>query len=154
MSQMALSEPETAVERCPTCGYDHAHEARIEELEAEVARLKALLREQVRDPSPGKTHRFDPPTSWEAALNNSRVKGTQLWQVFIAIAKAGRRGRTYDELVVQLGTPSAQQRLSDLKDASYVIGTGETRPTRRQSPAEIYVLSPKGEAAYDIWSTP
>ena len=82
-------------------------------------------------------HLSDPATSKRAARLVAEYSDSQATACLYALLAAEPYGMTYYDLETSLTMCSAKQRLSDLKRAGLVYGTGETR-TAFGSDAEVY----------------
>jgi hypothetical protein len=86
-------------------------------------------------------------TSRLAALRVYPKSGSQRWKVLIAIARAGERGMTRDELGEYLRLPdsSVDGRVWELKQGNWIDESDQKRKTRYGSLAAALVLVPGAE---------
>lgn len=87
-------------------------------------------------------------TARKAAIDNYPRSGNQRHRVLMAIAGAGERGRTREELAADLRLPdnSVRPRVRELIEGGWVRATERTRPTGTGSQSEVLALSEKGRA--------
>lgn len=122
---------------------------------AEIAaadRLRQVLQpglfgDALSDPlaeTPGRHH--GRATEKAAAYDVLPRSGTQRLRVLYAIARAGWRGRTDQELEdeLEMQRPSPGNRRGELMTGGWVRDSGERRPTRTGNPAVVWVLTDEG----------
>jgi len=90
------------------------------------------------------------PTSRDAGLQAMPRSATRRYCVLEAIAIAGERGRTDDELIVQLGVPhqSVGPRRLELVEGGWIEDSGQRRRTRTGADAIVWVLTEGGAAKW------
>lgn len=87
-------------------------------------------------------------TSKNAAIDNYPRSGSQRHRVLVAIATAGERGKTRDELEIELQLPgsSVRPRVVELESGDFITAHPEkTRTTQNGSEARVLVLTERGQ---------
>lgn len=95
-------------------------------------------------PAMGGVRRDSPSTAREAAKDNYVHSGNQRGECLKVICWAGDGGLTFDEIRDLTGIYSADRRVSELKQAGFIVNDGRTRTTGRGSEAEVFVATEKG----------
>jgi hypothetical protein len=88
-------------------------------------------------------HRRAVATSIEAARRVQPHTRGQRQILLAAIAARGSQGATLDELVVETGIPAnvVSPRLGELRKAELIVDSGDSRMTRANCPARIWILN-------------
>jgi hypothetical protein len=82
-------------------------------------------------------------TSLEAAKSIVGKIAEQRTEVYRAIVRAGKDGRTWSELVEQLAvSPTANGRVSELRDAGLIVDSGRRRKTSAGRNAVVWIAAP------------
>lgn len=82
-------------------------------------------------------------TSREAAQAKVGRIAEERTKVYLAVIRAGSSGATWDELVERLDlSPTANGRITELRELGLIIDSGRRRKTRRGRNAAVYVVAP------------
>lgn len=88
----------------------------------------------------------DPDTSKKAAFDIYPRSGSYRHRALLAVARAGARGATYDEVADATGIEGVWKRLSELKQGGWLTTSGHRKVGSTGSDADVYVLTPKAES--------
>lgn len=82
-------------------------------------------------------------TSRAAAKRVGKWVSEQRTDVYRCIVRAGNTGRTWDEISVELDlSPTANGRVTELRDSGHICDSGIRRKTRRGSNATVWIATP------------
>lgn len=131
-----LVERDNGVWQCADCGY-------FEPLEPELPAEKLPSPDDVRI---GKFQAEPHPTALRGAVKVYPRSGTQRRLILDAIAAAGERGLTHDEIAAVPGVADTAHRTrkTELVEDGWVEDSGRTRPTVTGTDAIVWVLTEQG----------
>jgi predicted transcriptional regulator len=82
-------------------------------------------------------------TSREAAISKAQRLPEERTAVYRAIVRSGETGRTWSELVEELGlSPTANGRVLELREMGLIVDSGRRRKTKAGRNAAVYVATP------------